>query len=66
MEIGKNYLNEKQVANLMSFSIFTLRNWRTQGKGPAYTKTSRAVRYSADDVIRFMEDRKVNPLNEKS
>ena len=55
------YLNENEVSMMLSMSIQTLRNWRFQGKGPAYTKAGRAVRYRHDDIVSFMEERKITP-----
>jgi hypothetical protein len=55
------YLIENEVSMMLSMSIQTLMNWRFQGKGPAYTKAGRAVRYLYDDIVSFMEERKIIP-----
>lgn len=55
----KRYLDEKQVAEITRLSVTTLRNWRHQGKGPAYIKIGRAVRYPLPDLIEFLEQRRV-------
>lgn len=34
----------------------TLANWRYQGRGPAFVRVGRLVRYRADDVIEWIED----------
>jgi predicted DNA-binding transcriptional regulator AlpA len=53
------YLNEKEVAEITDLSVATLRNDRFLGRGIPYVKFGRAVRYSYQDVIKFMESHKV-------
>ena len=57
------WVDEKRVAEVMGIAIQTLRNWRFQGTGPAYSKVGRAVRYRLDDVIHFMEERRIKVEN---
>jgi hypothetical protein len=59
MEIGYIYLNEKEVAKITGRAKQTLRNDRFLGKGIPYCKVGRSVRYSLEDVIAFMENRKI-------
>jgi len=47
-------LNEAQAANYLNVSVRTLQQWRISGKGPLYTKISRAVRYRPEDVEAFV------------
>ena len=54
------WIDEKQVAELTGIAVQTLRNWRFQRTGPCYSKIGRAVRYRLDDVVRFMEERRVS------
>jgi hypothetical protein len=58
------YLNDVEAAKIADLSAQTLRNWRMQGRGPAYVKLGRAVRYSLNDLISWLEGRRVNPLRE--
>ena len=58
------WINEKRAAEIMALAVQTLRNQRFKGAGPAYSKIGRSVRYCEQDVIRFMEERKVTPRNE--
>jgi len=58
------YLNERQVSRITGRALQTLRNDRFSGRGIPYTKFSRSVRYSLDDVVQFMEARKIIPVNE--
>ena len=55
------YLNEKQVSELIGRALSTLRNDRHLRQGLPYVKWGRTVRYRRSDVIQFMEDRKINP-----
>lgn len=49
-------LNEPAVARRLGVSPFTLRAWRRQGRGPAYMKLGRAVRYRIADVAAFEQN----------
>jgi hypothetical protein len=53
------YLTEKQVAGITGRALQTLRNERFLGRGIPYVKVGRSVRYSLEDVVEFMESRKI-------
>jgi hypothetical protein len=53
------YINEKKCARVTDRGLSTLRNDRHHGRGIPYVKIGRSVRYNLEDVIRFMEERKV-------
>ena len=53
------YLNEKEVSELTSIPLQTLRNQRHRRVGFPYTKLTRAVRYAERDVLDLMESRKI-------
>jgi hypothetical protein len=53
------YLNEKQVSEITKLALPTLRNNRFQRKGIPYCKVGRAIRYNMEDVIKYMESRKI-------
>ena len=55
------YLTEKEVAQITGRSLSTLRSDRFNSRGLPYVKIGRSVRYALNDVIRFMEDRKIVP-----
>jgi len=60
MEIPQ-WINEKEASRIMGVALQTLRNWRSQRKGPSYFVVSaRMIRYRLSDLIDFMEQRKVN------
>ena len=60
MEQIPQYINEKKVAQITDLSLQTLRNERHLGKGIPYCKRGRSVRYRLDEVVAYMEARKVN------
>ncbi len=45
-------LTNAEAAKLIGIAADTLNAWRCQGKGPAYTKTGRLVRYPDYEVER--------------
>lgn len=53
------YLNEKQVQEITGRALSTLRNERFHRRGIPYVKIGRSVRYNLEDVISFMEERKI-------
>ena len=61
----KRYLKEKEVAAITGFSVYTLQRMRFEHKGINYIKLGRAIRYTMEDVLAYMESHhvKVNPNN---
>jgi len=57
------YLNEKDVKKITQRALPTLRNDRHRGRGIPYMKVGRSVRYNIQDVIDFMESRKIQTEN---
>jgi len=57
------WLKEKEVAEMTSRSVFTLRNERGKGVGIPYYKIGSSIYYRLDDVVNFMESNKVVPRN---
>lgn len=49
-------INDRKAADLMGLKVQTLRNWRTQCKGPKYYALGRAIRYSPHDIQDFIEE----------
>lgn len=53
------YLDSKDAAKYLGFSDLTLRQWRSQGRGPSYLKigTGRGsrIRYRISDLTAWME-----------
>lgn len=49
-------LTETEAAEILNFSISTLRNWRSQGRGPEFLKISqRTVRYRRRELNAWSE-----------
>lgn len=59
---NRMYLNEEQVSKLLCVSKITLQQWRHYGRGPAYHKFGRAVRYLVEDLEAFAQKRRVDPI----
>ena len=60
MHKTEDFLNDKEAASFLRLSPQTLRNWRTQSRGPAYIKAGRAIRYAMEDLRAFMDQNRVN------
>ncbi len=48
-----------EVARRLRLSEWTLRQWRRNGRGPAYIRVGRLVRYRAADVEAYLAQREV-------
>jgi len=55
--------NDQEAARHLKMSAQTLRNWRCQGKGPAYFKIGKCVRYQLSDLNEFIATNKIKPEN---
>jgi predicted DNA-binding transcriptional regulator AlpA len=53
------YIGEKEVARITGRALPTLRNDRHRRRGIPYVKMGRSVRYNLEDVIEYMESRKI-------
>jgi hypothetical protein len=53
------YITEREVSRITSRALSTLRNDRFNKVGIPYYKISKSVRYSLNDVIEYMESRKI-------
>ena len=59
MSEENKYLKEKQVAEITGIAVQTLRNDRFYRRGISYVKKGRSVRYSTEDVHKFMQGHRV-------
>ena len=51
-------LSEKEVGQLLGFSVRTLQKWRGEGGGPKFVQVSpRAIRYRMVDIEAWIEGR---------
>jgi hypothetical protein len=53
------YLTEKETAELTRKALSTLRNDRHLRRGIPYVKDRKAIRYNLNDVVSYMESRKI-------
>jgi excisionase family DNA binding protein len=51
----------KIAARVLGLDHRTLEQWRYQGKGPAYLKVGRQVRYRRDDLDAWLNGRRIEP-----
>ena len=54
MQISSGLLTDKEAAEAMSCSVAALRRWRREGRGPAFFRIGRLVRYSTADLENFV------------
>ena len=48
-------LNERQVSEVLSISVASVRRWRLLRQGPKYVKIGAAVRYKPEEVAAWIE-----------
>jgi hypothetical protein len=57
----KHLIDERDAAKALCCSVAALRKWRLQGKGPAYCRIGRLVRYAEGDLQEFLAANRVQP-----
>jgi excisionase family DNA binding protein len=58
-------LTTAEAAKMLGIAEATLNEWRIRGKGPAYTKMGRLVRYPDYEVQRYIRERTVETCYRK-
>ena len=53
-QIHSENLSEEDTGTALEVKIPTLRNWRSQGKGPDYIKIGRSIKYPVDGIRDFL------------
>jgi hypothetical protein len=53
-------VDEKAAALYLGHPPKTLRNWRSDGKGPAFSKLEGSIRYRMSDLHAYVESRRVS------
>lgn len=56
----KRWIDERAVSEMTGRALPTLRNDRFLGRGLPYTKMGKSVRYSIDDIVAYMEARRIS------
>lgn len=54
------WINEKVVSEITGMALSTLRNHRHLRRGIPYAKCDRSVRYKLQDVLDYMQKRRVD------
>jgi Helix-turn-helix domain len=49
-------VSEKQAARILAVSIAALRRWRSEGRGPHFTRLERCVRYDIRAIEGFLAE----------
>jgi hypothetical protein len=57
----KQYIDDRECAEIGRFQVQTLRNWRHKSIGPPYIKIGRSVRYDRAEFIAWLEQFKITP-----
>lgn len=52
---AKPLLMDTEVAEITGASIFRVRKWRLQGRGPRFLRLGGAIRYRESDVLEYVE-----------
>ena len=52
----QSFLDDKGASDLLGISIDSLRSLRFTGRGPAYHKLGKSVRYSVTDLRKYLKD----------
>jgi predicted DNA-binding transcriptional regulator AlpA len=55
-------LNEKEAAMFMNVSVQLLRKMRANGTGPEHIKLAKCVRYSREDIGRYISSQRSSRL----
>jgi hypothetical protein len=60
MEVTNNiYLKEEEVSEITGLALSTLRNNRSKRCGIPFIKIGRSIRYNFEDVVIFMESKRI-------
>lgn len=62
MTENEKLLTEDEAAQLLNVSSKTLRNWRSTGRGPAYSKLP-SIRYKMSNLSDFVDSSEISPAN---
>ena len=57
--MDKKYLTPVDVEEMLGVKQQTLAHWRSQGKGPQYIKVGKVIRYSLDELERWIQSHNV-------
>ena len=61
----KEYLSARDVQKLFGLNHNTLRGWRGQGRGPAYSRDGDLILYKRSDVEAYLKSNRVRTYDQK-
>lgn len=61
----KIMLSDKEVQKLYGLKAGTLANMRSQGRGPAFVKDGKIIRYCRKDVEAYLQSRRVKTYEQR-
>lgn len=64
--VGGQPLSETEAAARLGLKVPTLRAWRARGRGPAYIRLGRAIRYLPADIDDFLQSNRHQPRSDAS
>lgn len=63
--IREQYVSDVVAASILDCAPQSLRNWRHLGRGPAYSRKGRMVRYLVGDLLDFMAAGRIDPESQR-
>ncbi|NMZ47042.1 helix-turn-helix transcriptional regulator [Pseudomonas oryzihabitans] len=61
-----DYINNAQAADIIGIKPTTLEIWRIHGKGPAFRKFGRSIRYVKSEVVAWLDSQTFNSTSQYS
>jgi hypothetical protein len=49
-------------SQITGVAVGTLNNWRSQGRGPAFVRLGKAIRYRTSDLREYLDQHRVEPI----
>ena len=65
LAVSNQPLTELEAAARLGLKVATLRAWRHQGRGPAYVRLGRAIRYLPTDIDEFLQSNRQVPVGSR-
>ena len=59
--VSTTLLSPRDAAAYLGYQPITLRVWRREGRGPAYLKQARSIRYHVRDLDAWLQAHRVEP-----
>lgn len=57
-------LSDREVEQLYGIKAGTLRNWRSQGRGPSFVKDGKVILYRRKDLEAYLQGRRVKTYDQ--